>query len=354
MIILTLVHKDLMIFFRNRFFALITILGVAIFVGVYLLLPNSVDAEMDLALYAPGEVPSEVVDAFKARLITIDVLDSQDALMDKVEDQDYAAGLLLPDDLMARLQAGESSQITLYLAANGTQEINDAVAVLVGMVMNDLNSRYNESAVDVRLAVKVLGFDFGGESLSVRKRMLPMLAVFMLVTETLGVASLFAEERARHTLRALLTTPVRYSELLISKGIMGVGLAFVQVMIIMAVAGTLQSHALLIICVTLLGSFMVTGIGFLLASIGKDMLSIMGWAVLSYVVLSVPSFSIMFPGASADWLKAIPSYYMVDTVHRVVNYNAGWGDVGTNLVTLLVYSVVIMGVSVVTLRRRLA
>jgi ABC-type multidrug transport system permease subunit len=52
-------------------------------------------------------------------------------------------------------------------------------------------------------------------------------------------------------------------------------------------------------------------------------------------------------------VKVIPSYYLVDTVHRVANYWSGWGDVWASLLILLGYTVAIVGVGILVLRRKL-
>lgn len=353
-IIYTLLTKDLTLFFRNRFFAVVTALSLVFFTGIYLVLPASVDAEIRLALYSPEGIPAVFLEAFENQKITIDTVDSEEALKKAVEEGDYPGGIVLDGAILDQIAAGEETQVVVYFSANAPQELNDAVTVLVRMVFNEIANQFHEQPLNVRVSVEVLGYDFQGKSIPIRKRMLPLLAVFMLITETLGLATLFAEERARGTLRALLVTPVRLRDLFISKGLMGVGLAFIQVLILMLVSGALSSHPFLIIVTLLIGAFMVTGLGFLLASTGKDMMSIMGWAMLVYIVLSVPSFGIMFPGTSAEWVKLIPSYYLVDTVHQIINYDAGWGDVMSNLLILLVYSIAIMGVGTMALKRRLS
>jgi ABC-2 type transport system permease protein len=67
----------------------------------------------------------------------------------------------------------------------------------------------------------------------------------------------------------------------------------------------------------------------------------------------IPALTVMFPGTSADWIKIIPSYYIVDTVHRVVNYGAGWADVWQNIVMTLLFAVVFLVLGVEVLKRRL-
>jgi ABC-2 type transport system permease protein len=103
----------------------------------------------------------------------------------------------------------------------------------------------------------------------------------------------------------------------------------------------------------LLGALLVTGVGFLLASVSKDMIAVVGWGILALVVLSLPAFGVMFPGTIADWVKAIPSYYLVDAVHRATSFNAGWGEVWLSLLVLLASATAILTLGTVVLRRKL-
>jgi ABC-2 type transport system permease protein len=97
---------------------------------------------------------------------------------------------------------------------------------------------------------------------------------------------------------------------------------------------------------------MVTGVAFLLGSIGKDLLSVMAWGVLVMIVLFIPALGVAVPGLASSWSQLIPSYHLVDTVYNVTNLGAGWGDVAANLLWLAVWAVVFLWVGVVVLRRR--
>jgi ABC-2 type transport system permease protein len=70
---------------------------------------------------------------------------------------------------------------------------------------------------------------------------------------------------------------------------------------------------------------------------GKDMLSVMAWGILAMILLGIPSFGVIFPGTMTGWAKLIPSYYLADTVHQVVNFGAGWSQVSNNLLLLLAW-----------------
>jgi ABC-2 type transport system permease protein len=61
----------------------------------------------------------------------------------------------------------------------------------------------------------------------------------------------------------------------------------------------------------------------------------------------------MFPGMISDWVRLIPSYYLVDTLHRVLNFGAGWAESSTNLIVLAVSGLAVLGLGAFVLRRRL-
>jgi ABC-2 type transport system permease protein len=82
------------------------------------------------------------------------------------------------------------------------------------------------------------------------------------------------------------------------------------------------------------------------------MMSVMGWGVLAILILVIPSLNIALPGLVTGWIKLIPSFYLVDTVHQVINFGAGWADVGGNLLILLAFSLAFLALGVLALRRK--
>jgi ABC-2 type transport system permease protein len=206
--------------------------------------------------------------------------------------------------------------------------------------------------VDIETTEIILGPDMAGEQIPPRQKMLPLLTVFILGMEILGLASLISEEVEAGTLKALLVTPVRVDGLFLAKGTFGITFAFIQTALLMGVTGGLNQKPMLILTVLLLGSALVTGISFLIASFGRDMLSVMGWGMLAIILLAIPTFSILIPGMANNWIKIIPSYYLADTTYRTLNFGAGWADVGLNLAVLLASALGFMGLGVVVLRRK--
>ncbi len=102
---------------------------------------------------------------------------------------------------------------------------------------------------------------------------------------------------------------------------------------------------------------LVTATGFLLASVGHDFFSIMGWGILVMVALVFPAFTVLFPGSLSGWIKAIPSYWLVDIVNRVTGYGGRVGGNGPAACSwLLAFDVVLAaaGIAALNLKRKMA
>lgn len=349
-IISTLVMKDLSLYFRNRFFALISLSLMGVYIAVYFLMPATVTERFKLAIF-PANVPAEVMHEFEIRDMEVIPFEDEEAMQAAVEAGEYRVGIVLPEDVMTTMTAGENTQITAYYPPGIPTYLNEAFNDLLMIVFNNISYSFRGQPLNIERHEEVLGYDLAGKALAPRDRLLPMFAVMLFMMETLGLANLIAEEVQRGTLRALLITPMTMRELFAGKSIAGITLGLIQAALLMLVTGKLGLNPLLILT-ALLGALLVTGVGFLIASVSHDMMSVMSWGMLAIILLGIPSISIMFPGTISDWVRVIPTHYLVDTLHRVVNFGAGWAEVWPNLLMLLVLSLVLLSTGVTVLGRK--
>ncbi len=347
LIIGALVRKDLTLFLRNRFFAFMAIFGLAAYIGIYFVMPNIVDEELELAIYAETVPP--VFEMARQQGIVTELLESEGAVKEAVESGEVVAGIVLPDDFLDRLRAGEETRLELYFASDAPSDLKDSVTTL----LRELSYLQSGEQPAVVISQRILGTDMVGKQIPMRNRMLPLFAVLIILTETLGLASLITEEVESGTVRALLATPMTVGGLFTAKAITGVSLAFIQALVLLAITGGMAQQPLVIVATLLLGAFLVTGVGFLIAARGRDLMSVMAYGMPALLILSVPSFGVIFPGAIAGWVKVIPSYYLVDIVHQTVNFGASWGEVWQNMLILLGFDIAIVTLGIITLRRRL-
>jgi ABC-2 type transport system permease protein len=346
-IIGALIQKDLQVFFSNQFFALVTGLALVAYAAIYFLMPSTVDETVEMAIFAPA-LPQQFADTLEGDGVVLKNMDSKAALETAVTDNEYAVGVVLPEELSQALASGQQGQIELYFSPEFPEELKEVYVIL----FEEIGYALSGQALNIEVNEEILGVDRAGNQIPQREKMLPLFAVLILTVETLGLASLISSEIVAGTLQALLITPMRLEGLFVAKGTVGVGLAFFQSAVLMAVTGGLSQQPLLIIVALLLGSLMVTGLGFLLASVSTDIMSVMAWGVPVILLLSLPAIGLLLPGLTTDWIKVIPSYYLIDTVYQAATLNLGWAEAGSNLLILAAFSLVFMGLGIVVLRRK--
>lgn len=345
-IIGALASKDFSLFFRNRFFALMTPVGLVLYLVMYFVMPTSVNESLRIGLYAPVTLPA--FQQTQEEGLQIEVAQSEEALREAVTKGQYVAGVAFPADMMERLALGQKPQINVYFASDTPEEVKDAV----GVVVRELAYEQIGQPLAIEVSEEILGRDMIGAQIPPRDRLRPLIVVLLIMLETLGLATLISEEVEHRTIQALLVTPMTIKDLFAAKGIVGVSFAFGQAALFMAIVGGMNRQPLIVLAVLMLGAVLVTGIGFLMASLARDMMSVMAWGIVAFIVLLIPSVTVLFPGTTTGWVKAIPSYYLVDTIHRAANFGSGWGDVWPNLAMLTGFSLVIVWIGITALRRR--
>jgi ABC-2 type transport system permease protein len=344
-IIGAIVSKDLSLYFRNRFIAVITVLGIVAFLVLYFVMPDATSVT-DVGLYAPV-VPSVFAEE-ESKNIDFVMVDSEAALREAVAGGEYYVGIALPADIMEKFDRGEKPDIKVYFS----QETTDEMQELYRLFIQELAFKQTGQFASFNETQIVLGTDLLGQDIPLRERMRPLFAVMLLMMEMFGLANLITVEVERRTVHSLLVTPMRIRELFTAKGISGIILSFIPAALFMALVGGMNNQPLVILTAMLLGAVMVTGISFLIASLSKDFMSILGWVFVGLIIMAVPAVGIMMPGTITGWAKAIPSYYLVLPVHQAAYYGSGWGDVWQYLLALVGFDLAFIGLGIMALRRK--
>ena len=345
-IISTLASKDLSLFFRNKMIAALTAVALVFYLVIYFVMPSSVDEDLKIGLHAPVMPP--IFAMVQEEGLEITPVESEAALKEGVIDGTFIAGISLPEDVIEKINSGQKPNISLYFTPDAPQEIRESMEALI----RELAYIQTGQILTVDISTEILGPDLLGAQIPPRDRIRPLLAIFIIVMEILGLANLITEEVERRTAQALLVTPMTVVDFFTGKGIAGIGLAFFQALIFMTIVGGMNVQPLIIVVTLFLGAALATGISFLIASRAKDFMSVLAWSVPAFVILLVPGFSVMFPGAVTGWVKAIPTFYLVNTIHRASNYGSGWGDIWVNLLITLGFTLVVTWAGILTLRRR--
>jgi ABC-2 type transport system permease protein len=100
-----LLKKDLALFVSNRFYLLITIVGLVFYVGIYFILPAHAEEKLKLAMYAPV-IPPAFSQITENDGTDIKFLSSEEGVKQAVLHEDYQVAIALPPDVMEIWSAG--------------------------------------------------------------------------------------------------------------------------------------------------------------------------------------------------------------------------------------------------------
>jgi len=346
-LIMTLIKKDLKLFTRNQFYFIMTIVGLVLYIGMYFVMPKTMDETMKLGIYAPG-MPLIENSLVNDEGIEAKSFSTLEELREAVLKNEYPVAIALPEDLLTRLAEGEKPIVTVYLSSSTTEEMKGAITALV----KQLAFLATGQDMPLEMRSEVLGPDLLGAQIPWRDRLIPMMAIMILGTEILSLAALISTEVEQNTVSALLVTPLKLHHLFTAKAILGIGLAFIQVLLFMVVVGGLSHEILTMTLVLFIGSILVTGSGFLVASLARDMMGVTSWGMLLMIIFFIPALGGMMPGILSGWAKVLPSYHLVDAISRLSNYGASFNDISGHVLIMLGWSALFTISGVLTLRRR--
>ncbi|HET6475688.1 MAG TPA: ABC transporter permease [Thermoleophilia bacterium] len=369
-IVWAIVRKDAREFRRDRLWLVLTTVGLVVFIALFWLLPSSVVETIRVGVY-----PADLADSLNGlgasgaeggQGLEVVSFASPEALRAAVAGEggadggasggDVAAGLAFPADFTARAARDETSDVTVYVGGNVPAEVRgameSAVREIAAVTAAAAAGEDPASAVPVRQRTAVLGPDLAGRQVTPQERMRPLLAYFVLVMESLVLASLIAVEIQRRTVIALMATPARVSDILTAKVLLGTALAFSQAVILLALTRSFGAGWSLLLAGTLLGAVIATGTALLSGSAGKDFIGTLFLGMALLIPLAIPAVTALLPGATATWIKVLPTWGVIEVMVGVTSYGKSWPELWAPLGLAAVWCAVILVSGLAVLRRK--
>ena len=369
-IVWAIVRKDAREFSRDRLWLVLTTVGLVMFIALFWLLPSSVDETIRVGVY-----PADLADSLNGlgasgaeggQGLEVVSFASPEALRAAVAGEggadggasggDVAAGLAFPADFTARAARDETSDVTVYVGGDVPAEVRrameSAVREIAALTAAAAAGEDPASAVPVRQRTVVLGMDLAGRQVTPQERMRPLLAYFVLVMESLVLASLIAVEIQRRTVIALMATPARVSDILTAKVLLGTALAFSQAVILLALTRSFGAGWSLLLAGTLLGAVIATGTALLSGSAGKDFIGTLFLGMALLIPLAIPAVTALLPGATATWTKVLPTWGVIEVMVGVTSYGKSWPELWAPLGLAAVWCAVILVSGLAVLRRK--
>jgi ABC-2 type transport system permease protein len=376
----SILRKDLAEYGRDKLWAFLTVMVLIAVIALFWILPDDVDESIDVGVAGLGDPAAlaglEAAEAEGLRVVpfasaadleavvagTADAWGTGDGTVVIGHGSDAAApagaeranvsiGLAFPPDFLAATAAGTRTEVTVYLDAAVPEEIKAAMSSLVReLAFAVAGDELPVSAPDEVFVV--LGEDRVGAQITPRESFRPVFVFLVLLMEMFVMASLIAKEIQDRTVTAMLVTPATIGDILAAKGIAGALSGMGQAVIVLIAIGSLSPEPVLILTLMLLGAVMISGTAMLAGSVGKDFMSTLFYGMVYMIPLMIPAFAALFPGTASVWIRALPSYPLVQGLVNVTTYGDGWVETLPELGVLLAWCAGLFAAGWVVLRRR--
>lgn len=397
-----IMKKDLRLYGRNKLYLFLTVLSLALFVLVFWIMPDTIDESIPLAVSPPLK---SVIAEGKEALLALGVPEEKLKVLDQWDLEEEEEGITLVElESEAQLRRVVAGELEVYRAADGSLILRDpeaggkkpphatrvnpgiGIAFPDNFVVNAATGRkttvtvFADTAVpdEIRGAMEsfvreiayqvagrdlpvefpeedeiILGRDRAGEQASMRDRLRPSLAFMILFVETFAMASLISIEVMQRTVTALVVTPVRIRHFLAAKTVFGTAMALGQGLLILALVGAFTpGNWSLLLATMLIGSILFTAVAMLAGSAGKDFFGQLMYTMLFTIPLIIPTFAVLFPGTAALWVRALPSYPIIDLLVGATIYGTGWAESLGALGYALLWVVLLYGAGLFVLKRK--
>jgi ABC-2 type transport system permease protein len=272
-------------------------------------------------------------------------------------------GVVIPAHAIADAMAGKRPQVELYINAAKQQDestrqrtsiyfdnyfiaaANQQPPVkLVSEVVNvpkDANSNPRSKFFSNPNA---LGSFYGGFTLALTPIIIGMLVLPVLIVE----------EKEKKTLRFVLTTPARTSEVVIAKAAIGFLYSLLLAALVLRINSGSVSDIGLVALFVVIGSLFGVAMGILIGAFFNNVQAVNTWAGMLMTLMILPGIFVIFgaTGIFAILLRIIPSYWLMD---GMVGAAMGSLDSNTALLDLglsIAVVVVLLALAMVVLRRR--
>jgi len=313
-VVAAIARKDIVDAVRNRYLlvALLTPLFVAILFRV--LLPGlSSLSNMTIVVHDPAgsQLISELQTSPQIKLIKSG---SAEGVANEVESSKAVGGLVLPSTFDADVAAGKRPELKVYVN-NKTSDIQQAAfrqfmqQKVLGLVKPPpAQLVWIEVAKEEGAQPKVV--------FNLEQMLLPLLLLITFgMSGALVVPLLVVEEKEKHTLDFLLTSPATLSEIVTGKAVTGVVYSLLIAGVLLALNHQRIGNWPLTLLTLFVGLLFVVAIGLLMGSLFQNTMQVNTWASLVLMVLMAPSFPV--PGLSTvleTALRFIPTYYFVEAL----------------------------------------
>jgi ABC-2 type transport system permease protein len=276
--------------------------------------------------------------------IEVIILEDVDELKIQVERNDLDVGFVLQEGFDEDIRLGKNPELEFFIS--GESLASDRIILSVTMI--DLIREVE--GLDSLVEIEVIAL--GEERLPMTERLVPLIMFYALFVAGVFVPAMsIVEEREEGTLRAMLVTPVRMSEILLAKSILGFMIAVIITLLTLVINNALGTEPLALLLALLVSIFMIIEIGIIFATLSKDVKSLYTFIKSAGFLLIAPAIFYIWPDFPLWIAKIFPTYWMIDPIYRIGVEGAGLADIWTDILIAFGICIALLPIVVILGRR---
>lgn len=287
--------------------------------------------------------------------------DVRSAMHAAAPSQDF--GVVIPANTIADAKAGKQPQIELYI--NATKQKDEIGRQRTEIYFDNYFAAQANQQPPIKLVSETvnqppdanknpmskffsnpnaLGTFYAGFTLALTPIIIGMLVLPVLLVE----------EKEKKTLRFVLTTPARTSEVVIAKAAIGFIYSLLLATLVLLINSGSVTDLLLVIVFVVIGSLFGVAMGVIIGAFFNNVQSVNTWAGMLMTVMMLPGIFVIFgvTGIVSILLKIIPSYWLMDGTIGAAMGSLDFGSAALDLGLSIAVVVVILAISMLLLRRR--
>jgi len=275
------------------------------------------------------------------------------------------AGIIFPPDLARKVQRGESAAVQVLVDASDNMVANQAIATAtaIGLLKSqEVIAQKLPVAAQMPYDIRVRPwYNPDGET---AYYMVPaILGVLVTMTMVMLTSMGIVREREKGTLEQLLVTPIKPYELMVGKILPYIVLGYVQITVALIIGKIffqvpIKGSILELYVLTLFFITASLGLGILISNVAKTQMQAMQ---LTFFILlpSIMLSGFLFPRDAMPKIiyyigNVIPLTYYLDIIRGIILKGVGFPYLVGQVVSLLVFSVVLLTVSTLKFKKRIS
>ncbi|MGE5389951.1 MAG: ABC transporter permease [Deltaproteobacteria bacterium] len=289
---------------------------------------------------------------------------SYDQVTESIDRGTAKVGIIIPPDFTRQVKRGESAQVQVLVDASDNMVANQAVATAnaIGLIKSQQvlfeKVRIDHAPYDVRVRPW-----YNPDGITAYFMVPALLGIIVTMTMVIITSVAIVREREQGTLEQLLVTPLRPYELMIGKIVPYIVLGYLQITVALVV-GALFFHVPIrgsIIELYFLTLFFITaslGLGLMISNIADNQMQ--AFQMSFFVMLpSIMLSGFLFPRAAMPKIIyyitfVIPLTYYLDIIRGIILKGIGFPYLIGQVTALLVFTLVVLTVSVLKFRKQIA